>query len=86
MIHRLHQIDLDELAEYADRQHPDVQRRRHSTQPETPWPAIDNVMLRFLIAEALELATTESTETVALWLAVHAWFEGALAEVDLAAW
>jgi hypothetical protein len=84
MIQRLHQIDLEALGAYADRQHPDAQQRRHVSQPEPPWPAIDNVMLRFLIAEALELATTEPTETVTLWLAVHAWFEGGLAEIDRA--
>jgi hypothetical protein len=76
---------VDHLEERAS---PPASRRPTASplNPErTPWPAIDKVTLRFLIAEAVELARTESIETLAPWLAVHAWFEGGMAETDRAA-
>jgi hypothetical protein len=35
-------------------------------------------MLEYLMRRALEIADTDSVREAIVWLAVHAWFEGAL--------
>jgi len=42
-----------------------------------PFPAPDNAMLQYLIRRARELEEEEGQPPF-LWLAVHAWYEGAL--------
>ncbi|WP_040693809.1 hypothetical protein [Nocardia vinacea] len=42
-----------------------------------PYPDADNPMLEYLIRKAKELEDDEG-EAPYLWLAVHAWYEGAL--------
>ncbi len=67
------------LAEYLAAQHA-VQALRDRPQPELPWPAADNAMLDYLLDEAGALVADHGTEAALLWLAVHAWREGAIDE------
>ncbi len=47
-----------------------------------PYPEDDNVMLGFLAEAALDINEKEGFAQAMTWLAVHAWFEGALAMAD----
>ena len=67
------------LAEYLASQHA-VQALRDRPQPEAPWPAADNAMLDYLLDEAGALVADHGVEAALLWLAVHAWREGAIDE------
>ncbi len=65
------------LAGYLAEQHA-VQALRDRPQPEAPWPATDNPMLDYLLDEAGALVAEHGPEAALLWLAVHAWREGAI--------
>ena len=69
----------DELADYLDAR-VSVQRARERPMPEHPWPAEENPMLAYLLDRAREMHSTAGVEATFIWLAVHAWFEGALEE------
>lgn len=66
-----------DLLAYADRQ-ATVQHLRRRTAPDFPWPDAYNPMLKYLVEQAVHIADTEGRDTALVWLAVHAWFEGAL--------
>ncbi len=66
----------ERLADYVDRQG-GVARLRHHEMPAFPWPGTDNPMLTYLVHRAEEIATTDGRPAATIWLAVHAWFEGA---------
>lgn len=51
---------------------------RQRTMPDAPWPSQQNVMLGYLIDRAREIEESGSLDEALVWLAVHAWFEGAL--------
>jgi hypothetical protein len=68
----------DSLLAYCDSQAAPARRARLADQPLAPWPANDNPMLRYLIANALTLVETADLHSALLWLATHAWFEGGL--------
>ena len=67
-----------ELAGYLDTQR-DVEHLRDRCLPEFPFPGTDNPMLAYLVQRSEEMAETDGRPTAVLWLAAHAWFEGALA-------
>jgi hypothetical protein len=66
------------LAAYLDEQGTDADRE--AVMPEPPWPDLNDDMLAFLLARYHEICETSSDHGAAVWLAVHAWFEGGLAE------
>jgi hypothetical protein len=67
------------LIPYLDGQGTAVAKLRASSMPSSPWPAQDNQMLAYLLAHASEMLENGSTsESALVWLAAHAWFEGAL--------
>ena len=47
--------------------------------PEFPWPDAYNPMLEYLVHRSEEMAESDGRPAAVIWLAVHAWFEGALA-------
>ena len=67
-----------ELANYLDSQR-DVEHLRDRDVPEFPFPRTDNPMVAYLVQRSEEMAEADGRPTAVLWLAVHAWFEGALA-------
>ena len=70
----------DQLAAYLDGQGEQIEMLRSRSQPNPPWPETDSPMLGYLIARARELHVSDGTDAAIVWLAVHAWFEGALDE------
>jgi len=66
-----------ELTAYLDRQTA-VEHLRAQPQPNFPWPEAYNPMLTYLVAHAIEVADSDGREAALVWLAVHAWFEGAI--------
>jgi hypothetical protein len=68
----------DRLDAYLDSQGEPIEALRDRSQPNRPWPESDNPMLEYLMRRALEIADTDSVREAIVWLAVHAWFEGAL--------
>jgi hypothetical protein len=65
------------LADYLDRQ-VGVAHLRDREMPSFPWPGRDNPMLTYLVHRAEEMAATDGRPSATIWLAVHAWFEGAI--------
>jgi hypothetical protein len=56
---------------------------RDAAQPDAPWPAQDNAMLKFLLTKAeLSVKAGMDLRTAMLQLAVHAWFEGGIENYD----
>ena len=56
---------------------------RDAEQPDAPWPAADNAMLRFLLTKAeLSVRAGMDVRTALLQLGVHAWFEGGIENYD----
>jgi hypothetical protein len=53
---------------------------RNSEQPRPPWPAKGNPMLGYIIDRAREIVADTGVDAALLWLGVHAWFEGAVAD------
>lgn len=72
------------LLAYCDRQTPAAQEARRVYQPQSPWPAAENPMLSYLLGTAKVLIETDGLHAALLWLATHAWFEGALEAIDRA--
>jgi hypothetical protein len=74
------------LAKWAERLAPYLDERaaieaaRHREMPARPWPDRDNPMLGYLINRASEYLEVSGIDETLVWLAVHAWFEGALDE------
>ena len=57
-----------------------VEEVRQHSQGQRPWPLPDNPMLGYLLDRASEMLKESKQSDVLIWLAVHAWFEGAIAE------
>ena len=53
---------------------------RHQPMTIRPWPAPNNPMLGYLMDETLEIAEHHTLAAAIVWLAEHAWCEGAIAE------
>ncbi len=68
------------LAQYIADQGELLGPLRQREMPEPPWPDTDDVMLKYLFAEALALVEAEGVRTALIWLGTHAWKEGALAD------
>jgi hypothetical protein len=68
------------LDRYLDAQGDEAASLRHVVMPADPWPADDNPMLAYLLRRAQEITRSDGAPTAMTWLAVHAWFEGALAD------
>ena len=45
--------------------------------PQFPWPDACNPMLEYLVHRSEEMAESDGRPAAVIWLAVHAWFEGA---------
>jgi len=69
----------DRLDEFVTSQGVATESLRTNRQPEPPWPEQDNPMLAYITEGGSEIADAEGTTSALIWLAVHAWFEGALA-------
>lgn len=69
----------DQLAAYIEGQSV-VESVRSKPQGTLPWPERDNPMLGYLLSRAGELSASDGFPAAMLWLAVHAWFEGAIDE------
>ena len=74
----------DELAAYLESQSA-VSALRENDMPDFPWPNRDNPMLAYLVRRSEEMAESDGRPAADVWLAVHAWFEGALAALAVAA-
>ena len=74
----------DELAAYLESQSA-VSALRENDMPDFPWPNRDNPMLAYLVRRSEEMAESDGRPAAVVWLAVHAWFEGALAALAVAA-
>ncbi len=70
----------EQAARLVEADFPDY--RHEATMPEFPFPTRDNIMLRYLIKQAASVNEEQGSEMAIVWLAVHAWFEGALAALD----
>lgn len=57
----------------------DVQALRQREQPQFPWPSDSNPMFAYLVKRAFVEVAEGGIESALVWVAVHAWFEGALA-------
>lgn len=74
------------LERWVDRLGPHLQERtvvepvRHNRMPAPPWPERDNPMLGYLIDRARDIVKDEGLDSALVWLAAHAWFEGAVEE------
>ncbi len=68
---------VDRLGPYLDERKA-VESVRHRAMPQAPWPSRDNPMLGYLIERANEVLDSEGAASALVWLAVHAWFEGAI--------
>ncbi|MDP1793973.1 MAG: hypothetical protein Q8K63_07520 [Acidimicrobiales bacterium] len=71
----------DRLAVYLESQRA-VESLRAAHMPQFPWPDTDNPMLEYLVHRSEEMAESDGRPAAVIWLAVHAWFEGALAALD----
>ena len=69
----------DELSAYVDAQGL-LDALRLRSESEAPWPARDNPMLCYITERAHEIAATKGPDAAFDWLALNAWFEGAIAE------
>ena len=68
----------DRLAVYLDSQRA-IESLRDADMPQFPWPDANNPMLEYLAHRSEEMAKSDGRPAAVIWLAVHAWFEGALA-------
>ena len=68
----------DRLAVYLESQGA-VEALRDTEMPEFPWPDAYNPILEYLVHRSEEMAESDGRPAAVIWLAVHAWFEGALA-------
>ena len=75
-------IDGHPLVRYAEAQSEHAQQARTMLPPSSPWPEAVSPILRYLIASAADLLETDGLESALVWLASHAWFEGALDAID----
>lgn len=69
------------LAAYVAAQGGAIEAMRDHAMPSEPWPDHENPMLAYLIEAALEPLggeATDAVQSVVVWLAVHAWYEGVL--------
>jgi len=53
--------------------------------PQFPWRDAYNPMLEYLVHRSAEMAQSDGRPAAVIWLAVQAWFEGALAALANAA-
>jgi hypothetical protein len=60
-----------------------VESLRDSQMPLFPWPDANNPMLEYLVHRSDEMAESDGREAAVVWLAVHAWFEGAAAALAI---
>ena len=67
----------DRLAVYLESQTA-VESLRDTDMPQFPWPDAYNPMLEYLVHRSEEMAESDGRPAAVIWLAVHAWFEGAL--------
>ena len=67
----------DRLAVYLESQAA-VESLRDSDMPQFPWPDAFNPMLEYLVHRSEEIAESDGRPTAVIWLAAHAWFEGAV--------
>ncbi len=74
----------DRLAVYLEGQSA-VESLRDTDMPYFPWPDTDNPMLEYLVHRSEEIAESDGRPTAVIWLAAHAWFEGAVAALASAA-
>lgn len=68
------------LATYIDEQGPVAAAMRGAAMPAPPWPDESNPMLAYLSVRATEILRDEGPDAAIIWLAVHAWFEGAISD------
>jgi hypothetical protein len=57
-----------------------VEHVREQKMPEPPWPGTENPMAAYLVDRGREILQSEGADAALIWLAVHAWFEGAVDE------
>ena len=69
------------LQAYAAAQGASAAELRTHPQGEPPWPDPHNPMLGHLIGYAYDLVDEVGVQGSILWVAVHAWYEGGIAEV-----
>ena len=74
----------DRLVVYLESQS-EVESLRDTDMPQFPWPDTDNPMLEYLVHRSEEIAESDGRPTAVIWLAAHAWFEGAVAALASAA-
>ena len=74
----------DRLAVYLDSQSA-VESLRRTDLPQFPWPDANNPMLEYLVHRSEEMAECDGRPAAVVWLAVHAWFEGAVAALSTVA-
>jgi hypothetical protein len=74
----------DRLAAYLENQN-SVESLRDSDMPQFPWPDADNPMLEYLVHRSEEMAESDGRPAAVIWLAAHAWFEGAIAALSTVA-
>ncbi len=74
----------DRLAVYLESQSA-VESLRDIDMPQFPWPDAYNPMLEYLVHRSEAMAASDGRPAAVIWLAVHAWFEGAVAALANAA-
>lgn len=74
--HTENELAPQELVDYISAEPASISALRTRPQGSFPWPSRDNPMLGHLLAQARGM---EDPRTAIIWVAVHAWFEGALA-------
>ena len=71
----------DRLAVYLEGQSA-VESLRDTDMPQFPWPDAYNPMLEYLVHRSEEIAASDGRPAAVIWLAAHAWFEGALSALS----
>jgi len=71
----------ERLAVYLESQTA-VESLRDTDMPQFPWPDAYNPMLEYLVHRSEEIAESDGRPTAVIWLAAHAWFEGAIAALE----
>ena len=69
------------LEAYGASQGPKALRLRTTPQGEPPWPDTHNPMLAHLIRYGSNLVDDIGVREAMLWVAVHSWYEGGIAQV-----
>ena len=49
---------------------------------DSPWSDAYNPMLEYLVHRSEEIAASDGRPAAVIWLAAHAWFEGALSALS----